>query len=79
MLFILNCYHLYTIDETTPTHPQKLRYQEKVQLKLSHEKQKDRMAHTFYNWRSMLRFRGHRLTLPSYGEITICHAQASSN
>lgn len=43
------------------------------------KRQKDRMAHTFYNWRSMLRFRGHHLTLPSYGEITICHAQASSN
>lgn len=43
------------------------------------KRQKDLMAHTFYNWRSMLRFGGHHLTLPSYGEITICHAQASSN
>lgn len=43
------------------------------------KKPKDLMAHTFYNWRSMLRFRGHHLTLPSYEKITICHAQASSN
>lgn len=39
---------------------------------------KDLMAYTVYNQRSVVRFRGHHLALPSYEEITICHAQASS-
>lgn len=39
---------------------------------------KDLKAYTFYNQRSLVRFRGHQLALPSYEEITICHAQASS-